>query len=141
MDKQAYIDAMDIPGLKEHIDGCIDRIQRLENDAAQLRYEKRQYLPNGNSQPETLEVEEARLLDQVAREFNGVRSNAEQRDARLAQLKNQDPQYIEVSDACAKLKLILEQMDSDIAYYGRKYVSGLQALKIKTAMLRFLAED
>ena len=141
MDKQTYLQAMDVPGMNEYVEGCIERIYQLETDAARLRCEKRDLIANGNGKPPALEVEEARLLEQVAREFHGLRSNAEQREARLAQLKSEDPEYLRVSEACARLKQTLEQMDSDIAAYSRRYLAGLQALKLKTAMLRFLAGD
>ena len=141
MDKQAYLDSMDIPGMNEYVDGCIERIHTMQADTARWRYERRDLIANGGGKSEALALEEARLLDLVAQEFNGTRSNAEQRDARLAQLKAQDAGYKNVATAVADLKLTLEQQDIDVEYYTRKFAAGLQALKLKTAILRFMAED
>jgi len=140
MTKDEYIESLDIPGLNEHIEGCMERIKVLENEASRYRYDRKDFIANGAGKAEALSMEEARLIDQVNAEFAGQRSNADQRDARLAQLKHEDDVYQATLNAIATTRMALEQYDIEIKHYGYKLQAGMQALKLKTALLRFLSE-
>jgi hypothetical protein len=106
-----------------------------------MRFDKRNYIASGNAKAEALAIEEARLIEQVSRILAGERTNAEQREMKLTQLKAQDPAYRAALNAVAQVEFDLAQYEIDIKHYSHKLQAGLQAVKYNTALLRFLAED
>ena len=135
MDKMTILQDLDLEAHQRQLDACLDDYQRKQVAVSRFRLEMRDYLPNGNAESFALQLEEARLLA-LAQGNNDM-----QRRASLLALKHTDEGYARVAEECAQRKSALDQLvlDADIA--GKRWLQCLEALKVKRATLRFLAED
>jgi hypothetical protein len=138
MDKLTYLQAQDIENLQKLIENHIEQIHSLACETNHIRYERRDHPVNGVLI--ALENRETELKAQVQAELEGIRSNEDMRSTLLARKKALDTTYLSFAQELNSINMELDQKQIDITWYTGKYQAAIQALKFKTASLRFLAE-
>ena len=138
MTKQDFVAAQDADAIIATMNEHIDRIHRLNCEYNALRRDTLED-PASGAQIQ-LEIADARLRAQVATEFGGIRTNEQQRADRLLELQQLDDNYRNLELSRHRILVQMDQNRADAEFCSNRFQAATQTLRLKRAVLNFLAE-
>jgi Asp-tRNA(Asn)/Glu-tRNA(Gln) amidotransferase C subunit len=103
-------------------------VSSVLDEIIKLREREWNYLTDGHT-PFARMIAEAQLREDVAREFDGVKSNAEQREAAFIKRLSTDLEYMGVRERCIRVATELANLENKLGF--KKAMLELKLTEVK----------